>query len=98
MSSKKRASGVIKVVDESEVVPVADNKAKPRNRVGNVEFVTAYKASKSYGELAEKTGLTKASVQVRCASMRKRGVNLPKFARAVQAFDADALNAILVAP
>jgi len=59
------------------------------------EFVTAYASSNSLKEVAEKLDVEVGTVQTRASKLRKRGVNLPKFARKVTQTNVDELNELL---
>lgn len=64
-------------------------------RVTDVDFVRAWVVSTSTEDVAAKTGLSVASVNVRATKLRKGGVNLPPFARKKKVVDAATLNAII---
>jgi transposase len=75
---------------------MSDEKKIVKLRVSDDDFVIACRDSISNSEAAEKTGLTKASVQARLAKLRKKGLDFPKYARvAKQATDIEKLNELL---
>jgi biotin operon repressor len=69
---------------------------KGKSTVAVEDFVTAFAQAKSAGEVAERTGLSKASVQAKASALRKAGVKLKRFPRGRKtAVDVDALNDLL---
>ena len=69
---------------------------KGKSTVAVEDFVTAFAQAKSAGEVAERTGLSKASVQVRASALRKAGVKLKRFPRGRKTtLDVAALNDLL---
>jgi biotin operon repressor len=66
------------------------------NRIGSEDFVATFAQAKSTGEVAEKLGLSKASVHARASALRKAGVKLRRFPRGRKSVvDVAALNELL---
>ena len=72
---------------------MSEKVTKPRVR--DVDFVKACVDSSSCAEVADKTGLALASVAQRMTKLRKKGVNLAKYARAQGSTDVEGLNALI---
>lgn len=72
-------------------------KHKKRVVVTATQFVTAFMSSTSYKELAKKLGKSVQYTQHQASSYRKKGVRLPKFARAGTnaSIDVRALNGLI---
>jgi hypothetical protein len=67
-----------------------------RKMYPHADFVTHFTQSTSIDEVAEKTGLSRSSVQARATMLRGAGVALPKMVpQRGQAIDLDELNAIV---
>jgi hypothetical protein len=81
------------VQPEDQAIAVPAKIVKPR--VSDPDFVRAYVACKSYETLAEKTGLTVASVQQRANKLRELGVALVKYDKAKRKTDVVALNSLI---
>jgi len=77
-------------MSEENVVPVTK-----RKQVSNVDYVKAYKTSKSYAELAAKIGVTKESAASRASKLSTLGVVLTPYDRTAREVDVEALNALL---
>jgi len=98
MSKKGRCAQSHNVVDGAEQsfpLNVCTDTKAVKSRVSNRDFVLAYKANSNYPDLAKAVGMTVNSVKVRCAKLRKAGVNLVKYDRPKHTVDIGELNSLL---
>ena len=82
-------------MSESDNTQAPKVSKKSKKRVSNKDYVQAYLLYKSYPELAEAIGLSRASVASRANKLRKAGVNLPKYVRAKSELDVAGLNSLI---